>query len=175
MRKVLFLMAMMTLFGASMGVKAQDNDIIGISFQEEVDSVAMIIPAPDFTLKNLEGKDVSLSDFRGKWVVLDFWGSWCIWCIRGIPEMKNIYQELSPKVEFIGIDCGDTDEAWREAVKKYELPWVNVYCPEGNPVLMNYAIQGFPTKFIIDPEGNLFDFVIGEDPAFYEVLREAVQ
>ena len=172
MKKVLFLLAVLSLFGASMKVKAQSPTPLTDEYSVVVEEA---VPAPNFTLKNLDGKNVSLSDFRGKWVVLDFWGSWCIWCVRGIPEMKNIYQELSPKVEFIGIDCGDTDEVWRDAVKKYELPWVNVYCPEDNSILGDYGIQGFPTKYVIDPEGNIYDLVIGEDPAFYEMLREVVK
>ena len=150
--------------------------------QTEEETVAAVIEvaeeqpeAPAFTLKNIDGQDVSLSDFQGKWVVLDFWGSWCIWCIRGIPEMKEVYAELSPKVEFIGVDCGDTVEAWKKAVSTYELPWVNVYAPEGSPVIPAYQIQGFPTKIIINPEGKIYDYVIGEDPAFYESLRNAVK
>ena len=47
--------------------------------------------APDFTLKDLQGNDLSLSSLRGKYVVLDFWGSWCGWCIKGIPDMKKYY------------------------------------------------------------------------------------
>ena len=46
--------------------------------------------APDFTLKDLQGNDLSLSSLRGKYVVLDFWGSWCGWCIKGIPDMKEV-------------------------------------------------------------------------------------
>lgn len=45
--------------------------------------------APEFTLKDLDGKNFDLSSLRGKYVVLDFWGSWCGWCIKGIPEMKR--------------------------------------------------------------------------------------
>ncbi|MDE6339505.1 MAG: TlpA family protein disulfide reductase, partial [Muribaculaceae bacterium] len=51
------------------------------------------ISAPDFTLPDLGGKNVSLADFRGKWVVLDFWGSWCGWCIKGFPALKDAYNK----------------------------------------------------------------------------------
>lgn len=135
------------------------------------------VEAPDFQLMDLEGNTVSLTEFRGKWIVLDFWGSWCGWCIRGIPEMKNVYSELHDKgLEIIGIDCGDTPEVWREAVAKYDMPWVNVYNPDAREsnVTKSYFVMGYPTKVIIDPEGRIFDIITGEDPEFYTLLRQAV-
>ena len=129
-------------------------------------------PAPDFTLKDLQGKDLTLSSLRGKYVVLDFWGSWCGWCIKGIPEMKKYYEKYKGKMEILGIDCRDTEEKWKEAVEKHELPWLHVR-NEGNPdVSTLYAIEGYPTKIVIDPEGNIAKIVVGEDPAFYEYLDE---
>ncbi len=132
--------------------------------------------APNFTLKNLDGKDVSLSDFRGKWVIIDFWGSWCRWCIKGIPEMKEAYAKYAPKLEIIGVDCGDTDAQWRAAVEKYQLPWVQVYNPGGPGAITEvYAVQGYPTKVIINQEGKVADYVVGEDPAFYTKLAELMK
>ena len=126
--------------------------------------------APDFTLKDLQGKDLSLSSLRGKYVVLDFWGSWCGWCIKGIPEMKKYYAKYKDRMEILGIDCRDTEEAWKAAVEKHELPWLHVR-NDGEPdVTVMYAIQGFPTKIVIDPDGKIAKVVVGEDPAFYEYL-----
>lgn len=130
--------------------------------------------APAFTLKNLEGKDVSLSDFRGKWVILDFWGTWCGWCIKGIPRLKEAYKEYNGKFEIIGIDCNESEADWRAGVAKYELPWVNVYNPKTSKLLQDYMIQGFPTKVIVNPEGNIADITIGEDPAFYTKLANLI-
>lgn len=131
------------------------------------------VTAPNFKLKDLKGKDVSLTDFRGKYVVLDFWGSWCVWCIKGIPELKEAYAKYKgDNFEVIGIDCRDSDEKWRAAVEKYELPWVNVYNPDNSNILEEYQIQGFPTKVIINPEGKIVTITVGEDPEFYQVLAK---
>lgn len=132
--------------------------------------------APNFTLKNLEGKNVSLSDFRGKWVVIDFWGSWCPWCIKGFPKLKEAYATYKGKLEVVGVDCSDPEEAWRDAVKKYELPWVNVYNPEprGGKLIEDYAVQGFPTKVIVNPEGKIANITVGEDPLFFEKLASLI-
>ncbi len=127
-------------------------------------------PAKDFTLKDLKGNDLSLSSLRGKYVVLDFWGSWCGWCIKGIPEMKKYYEKYAGKFEILGIDCNDSDAAWRKAVEQYELPWLHVYNPRESSVLSDYAIQGFPTKIIIDPEGRIAEIVVGESQDFYDFL-----
>lgn len=134
-------------------------------------------PAPDFALPDPEGRTVKLSDFHGKWVMLDFWGSWCGWCIKGIPQMKEQYEVLKNRnVEFLSIDCGDTRDKWLGALKQYELPWVNVWSDPESPQATQpstvYAIQGYPTKLVINPEGNIALIVVGEDPTFYEQLTK---
>lgn len=128
------------------------------------------LEAPDFELNDINGKPLKLSSLRGKYVVLDFWGAWCRWCIKGIPEMKEAYKKYAGKFEILGIDCNDTEEKWKQAVAYYELPWLHVYNTKDSKVLEDYAIEGFPTKVIIDPEGRIVKTVIGEDPAFYTFL-----
>lgn len=128
--------------------------------------------APDFTLKDLQGNALSLSSLRGKYVVLDFWGSWCGWCIKGIPEMKKYYDKYKSDMEILGIDCRDTEEQWKEAVKEHDLPWLHVRNAGDPDISELYAIEGYPTKIVIDPEGKIAKVVVGEDPAFYKYLDE---
>lgn len=130
------------------------------------------VAAPGFTLDGLDGKPVSLSDFRGKWVILDFWGSWCKWCIKGFPELKEAYNKYKDRLEVIGIDNRESVDDWKAGVKRYELPWVNVYNPQDDPagIIAAYAVQGFPTKVIITPEGKIADITVGEDPSFFTKL-----
>lgn len=130
--------------------------------------------APQFTLTDLDGKQVSLSDFKGKWVVIDFWGSWCIWCIKGFPALKEAYAQYAPSLEVIGVDCGETEQAWRAGVEKYKLPWVNVYNPSDSGLTDKYQVQGFPTKAIVNPEGKLVDITTGEDPTFFDRLASFI-
>lgn len=135
------------------------------------------VDAPNFTFKNLDGKEVSLSDFKGKWVILDFWGGWCPWCIKGFPQLKEAYAKYKPELEIIGIDCNESEDAWRKAVAKYELPWVQVYNPNqsGEGVLADYGVTGFPTKAIINPEGKIANITVGEDPSFFETLSNLIK
>lgn len=132
-------------------------------------------PAPAFTLNDINGKPLSLESLRGKYVVLDFWGSWCGWCIKGIPDMKKAYAKHKDKLEILGIDCRDTDAKWKAAVKKYEIPWLHVYNPKGSDLTERYTITGYPTKVIVDPKGDIVRTVIGEDPEFYTFLDELLK
>ncbi|MDO5570059.1 MAG: TlpA disulfide reductase family protein [Bacteroidales bacterium] len=131
--------------------------------------------APDFTLKDINGKEVSLSSLQGKYVVIDFWGTWCVWCVKGIPEMKKYYEKYNSKLQILGVDCGDTEETWKNGVKEHSLPWINVFAGEDDTVTNMYAISGFPTKAIIDPKGNIVKIVVGESPEFYSTLDELLK
>ncbi|MDE7402837.1 MAG: TlpA family protein disulfide reductase [Muribaculaceae bacterium] len=135
------------------------------------------LDAPDFTFRDIEGKNVSLSDFKGKWVIIDFWGTWCPWCIKGFPELKEAYKEYSGKLEILGVACNDPYDKWVAGVKKYDLPWVNVYNPEegGGQVLEDYAVEGFPTKVIVSPEGKVVNVTSGHVPEFFEKLKELIK
>ena len=132
------------------------------------------VEAPDFTLNDINGKPFSLSSLRGKYVVIDFWGSWCIWCIKGMPKMKEYYEKYKGKFEILGVDCNDTEAKWKAAVEKHQLPWIHVYNPKGSDVLDKYAVQGFPTKIVIGPDGKIVKTIVGEDPAFYTLLDEVL-
>lgn len=132
------------------------------------------VEAPLFTLTDNLNNDVSLASFRGKWAVLDFWGTWCGYCIKGIPAMKAAYEKHKDCCEFISIDCNDSREKWLDGLDEYQMPWVHLYnsndvVPSEN-VSAIYAIQGFPTKIIITPDGLIHKIFVGESPEFYEEL-----
>lgn len=128
--------------------------------------------APTFTLNDINGKPLSLESFRGKYVILDFWGSWCGWCIKGFPKMKEYYAKYKGKLEILGIDCRDTEADWKAAVEKHQVPWLNVYCPGSATVEADYGVSSYPTKIIIGPDGKIVQTIVGEDSAFYTLLDD---
>lgn len=128
------------------------------------------VPAKDFTLNDINGNPLSLSSLRGKYVILDFWGSWCGPCVKGIPDMKTYYSKYKNKLEILGIDCNESEAAWKNAVTKYEIPWLNVYNPSTSTLINDYGIMGYPTKIVIDPNGNINKVTVGENPGFYTYL-----
>lgn len=129
------------------------------------------VKAPDFTLNNQHEEPISLSDFKGKWVILDFWGTWCAPCLNGMPELKEIYRAYNGKIEIVGIDCNDTKNAWQDAVARLALPWVSLYQPEGGEVSSAYHVTAFPTKVVITPDGVIKKIYSGASPTFKSDLE----
>lgn len=89
--------------------------------------------------------------------------------------MKKSYAKHKDKLEILGIDCRDTDAKWKAAVKKHEIPWLHVYNPNSSDLTEKYHITGYPTKVIINPQGNIVKTIIGEDPEFYTLLDELLK
>jgi thiol-disulfide isomerase/thioredoxin len=129
--------------------------------------------APDFTLSDINGNPLSLSSLKGKYVILDFWGSWCGSCIGGFPKMKEYYCKYAGKYEVLGVDCKDTEQRWKTAVNKYELPWLHVQMKKNDPNISElYGVEGYPTQILIDPEGTIISRALGEDLKLYQLLDE---
>ncbi len=134
--------------------------------------------APDFSLQALDNTFYDLSMMKTDYIVLDFWGSWCLPCIEGFPKMKEYYKKYNKRVEFISIACKDSEERWRKAVKKYNLKWtqlLNNSADEGKDLTINYALQGYPTKIIIDKNQTIVAIFSEESNEFYEKLDELMQ
>jgi peroxiredoxin len=147
------------------------NSFYGIHLSKILNLSAVGSAAPGFTLKNEKGKDVSLNDFAGKYVVLEFWGAWCGYCIKELPRLKTCYSKYHDKVEFIGIDYKDNRQSWLKAISKYELSWTNLIA-ENDEVRYKYGVEGFPTKIIIDKEGKIVLKTTGESDEFYLKMDE---
>ena len=131
--------------------------------------------APDFTLEDMEGKPFSLSSLRGKYVIIDFWGSWCVPCISGIPKMKGAYEKYKEKLEILGVGCNETSvNVWQNAVKRHELPWINVYNDKLSAVNVKYGVESYPTKIVINPEGTILIVERGEGDGFYTKLESVI-
>lgn len=122
----------------------------------------------DFTLVGLDGKTVTLSSFKGKYVLLYFWGSWCHWCIKGAPGLNKFYEEYKDKVEIIGIACNDREPALKKVIKDNNIQWNNFL--ETNDLSFQYGITGFPTKILIDPNGKVIFKYEGEHEDFYKEM-----
>ncbi|MDR0413356.1 MAG: AhpC/TSA family protein [Dysgonamonadaceae bacterium] len=114
--------------------------------------------APDFTLDDPEGKPVRLSDFRGKYLLLDFWASWCGPCRRENPNVVRVYNAYKNKnFEILGVslDGEDQKQAWLQAIKNDRLTWPQVSDLRGwkNSVAVQYNISTIPQNLLLDPNG----------------------
>ncbi len=127
-------------------------------------------PAPDFTATDINGKKFTFSKLKGKYVVLDFWASWCGPCRASNPHMKELYEKYGKKgLEFVYVSDDDSNpQKWRDAVKKDGLePFHHVLrgmkvvdaktykLDHTNDISDKYAVHYLPTKYLIDKEGNM--------------------
>lgn len=114
--------------------------------------------AYDFTLQDLEGKTYRLSDYRGKYVLVEFSASWCGWCKLEIPFLKEVYRNTKGKdLVMFTINLDDNREKWEHDVKEYDLPWPVLSDLKAfkSPVAKNYNVSGIPAIFLIDPQGKI--------------------
>ena len=122
-------------------------------------------PAPEFTLDDLDGQPISLSQFEGQVVLLDFWASWCGPCISDLPELRRIKRETATlPVVFLNVSI-DTDEAaWREAIDKHEIKGVHVRADGfGSDVAKSYQLTGIPSYYLVDSQGLIVENPILRD------------
>ena len=117
--------------------------------------------APDFTLVGLDGNQVSLSDFRGKTVFVNFWATWCPPCRAEMPEMEAVYQEYKDRdVVIIGVDIVEPEDTVRQYVQEGGYSWTFVLDTTGE-VNNNYRVTSIPTSFFLDREGIIRAVNIG--------------
>lgn len=121
-------------------------------------------PVPGFTFPDTTGRMVSLSDFKGKWVLLDFWYVDCPWCRRLTPHMVNIYKDWNQSRNFeivsISVDKPKDYRRWKEAIRNDGALWTQVL-DSTKTYPDEYGITGYPTLILVDPNGNGVKRIIG--------------
>jgi len=135
--------------------------------------------APDFSATLIDGSSFSLSDMKGDYVLLDFWGSWCGPCIKEIPELKKMYDSYHGKrfeddsnFQIVSIALEKSDKYTKRIIADRDLNW-NHHIIDTNPIIMLssyaqlYDVKNLPSKFLINPQGN----IIGNNLSIDEMRR----
>lgn len=143
-------------------------------------------PAPDFTLTDLEGKEVSLSSFKGKQVVMiDFWATWCNICKREMPVLETVYKEYKPQgVEFLGVALDENIKLIKKIIGEKGVTYPILIDKNARVATEVYQLAGpIPLKVVIDCEGIIRYTHVGDYPdyppevvfVFDELLEECTQ
>jgi peroxiredoxin len=112
--------------------------------------------APAFVQNDISGKPVNLEQFRGKYVLLDFWGSWCMPCVEEMPNLAKQYATYKNKGFEIVAVAADLDKAtWQKSIREYKMNWVNLSELKGDQdkVILTYGVNYYPANYLINPQG----------------------
>ena len=113
-------------------------------------------PAPEIALLNMEGNRVSLSDLKGRVVLIDFWASWCGPCRYNNPRLAKLYLKYHEKgFEILGVSLDNNPYSWKQAVQQDKLEWLQVNDNQGwdASVAKLYQVNAIPVSFLVDREG----------------------
>lgn len=133
---------------------------LSVNAKDLMKPVEPVEVASDFTLKTPEGVDLSLSDFKGKFVLVNFWANWCSPCIKELPDMQALYEQVDrDKLEIIGIHAGEYNDAAAAFIKKYKISFPIVSDPDTS--LKGWKVLALPTTYLVNPKGELIYQAIG--------------
>jgi peroxiredoxin len=113
--------------------------------------------APEFSYPDLEGKQVSIRDFKGKLLIVDFWASWCAPCLAEIPNLKVVYDKYHDKgVEILSVSLDKDIEKWKKAIADEQMPWPQICSDDtGIKLMKDYQFNGIPFVILLDSEGKI--------------------
>jgi len=147
--------------------------IFGLALARQAQSQPTSGPAPDFEFTTFDGQSYSLSDFRGKVVMLNFWAGWCAPCADEAPELEKAWQFYKERgdVVFLGMAYADNGPSSLAFLERHGVTYLNA--PDiGTRVSEMYNIQGVPETFIIDQDGNVAHFFYA--PTNFRYLRSII-
>jgi len=118
-------------------------------------------PAPDFTLKTLNGEDASLSDYKGKIVLINFWATWCKYCDEEMPDLEKLYNENKDDLVVLAVDVGEEEGKVRDYIEKGGYTFPVLLDKDSSIAQKSYYVGPLPTSYFIDEVGNFIGAVAG--------------
>lgn len=143
----------------------------------KLDGLGVGVKAPDLVFIDENGNERKLSDYRGKYVYLDFWATWCTPCLNEMKLMNKLYPKFNSQIEFISLSMDRNERRMIKFLEKNPYEWVFGFVGETGPFKENYQVVALPRYFLIDPQGYLVQApgkspTQGIDQNFYQILQD---
>lgn len=162
-------------FSFSMSVKAQEQTADDPDLKYATELLKPGTEAPDFALPTPAGDTVSLSSLRGRYVVLDFWASWCPDCRKDAPEIVRLHDMYKDRgVEFVGVSFDTDKNAWTKAVEKLGIKYTQVSQLKKwktEQLSQDYHVKWIPSIYLIDPQGRVVLATVVSDKIAAELAK----
>ncbi|WP_198519446.1 TlpA disulfide reductase family protein [Cellulophaga sp. RHA19] len=129
-------------------------------YKDNFENLGIGNTAPDFTLQTVQGEELTLSNVKGKYILVDFWASWCVPCRASFPHLKELRKQYKEKgFTIVGVGTADEKEKWKKAIEEDKTPWNHVYDVSENhaygPVAQSYGVPHLPTTLLIDRDRTI--------------------
>ncbi len=148
---------------------------VSLVFSAAVFAVELSGPAPDFTLKSRDGKNVRLSELRGQVVMINFWASWCGPCRQEMPHLEAIHKEyVDYGFTLLGVNVDEKQELAEKLLAQIPVSFPILFDPSSS-VSKQYNVDAMPTTILIDRDGNLRHLHRAYRPGFEDIYRNQVK
>ncbi len=152
----IFLIAALIVGGLSFFfIQSPGNAVVSAEVGTEIG-----MQAPDFTLTNMNDQEVSLSDYRGQKVFLNFWASWCPPCKKEMPDMQKLHEEYGDEVVILAVNVGESKSTAANFMMENGLKFT-VLLDSNKSTAQNYLVRGIPTSYFLDQNGVIQEKVVG--------------
>lgn len=147
------------------------NSFFGIHLSKILTASDIGTAAPRFSLPNQKGEQISSVGFKKPYTVLDFWGSWCGYCLKDFSKLCEYEAKYDQQADFIHIACRDEIESWLSTIDRLKIGGINLFAST-DEVPNKFGVEVFPTKIIIDSKGQIVFKTIGTNEDFYAKMDE---
>ena len=133
-------------------------------------------PLPVVSYPDNKGKLQGLQKYKGKYLLIDFWASWCGPCRQAIPKVKELYNEFKPSgFEVVSVSIDDSKAAWEKAMKEENMPWEQLLSNNKEETMKTFQFGGIPTLYLIDPDGNIINKYTGYSAEAEEAIKDVLR